>query len=118
MSMTLRTDSHHPSSAFKQLGLLDQFLALWIFLTMEVGITLGNFVPNTGGRGALERKKFVKVSIPVAVGLLVVMYPILCKVRYDTLHWAFRQKALWIQIGFSVVVNRIIAPFLVVCFHL
>lgn len=43
------------------------------------------------------------------------MYPILCKVRYETLHRSFQEKALWIQIGFSIVVNWIIAPLFMVC---
>jgi ACR3 family arsenite efflux pump ArsB len=51
----------------------------------------------------------------VAVGLLVMMYPILCKVRYETLHRSFREKGLWTQVAFSVVVNWIIAPFFMVC---
>ncbi|PLN80831.1 putative arsenite efflux transporter ArsB [Aspergillus taichungensis] len=97
-----------PTSAFKQLGILDQFLALWIFIAMAVGIILGNFVPNTSK--ALDRGKFVGVSIPIAVGLLVMMYPILCKVRYETLHRSFSEKSLWIQVGFSIIVNWIIAP--------
>lgn len=46
------------------------------------------------------------------------MYPILCKVRYETLHRTFRAKALWIQIAFSIVVNWIIAPLFMVCFVL
>ena len=50
-------------SAFKSLGLLDRFLALWIFLAMAIGIILGNFVPNTGP--ALQKGKFVGVSIPI-----------------------------------------------------
>ena len=50
-------------SAFKSLGLLDRFLALWIFLAMVVGIILGNFVPNTGP--ALQKGKFVGVSVPI-----------------------------------------------------
>ncbi|KAL4950721.1 sodium bile acid symporter family-domain-containing protein [Aspergillus filifer] len=97
-----------PVSAFKQLGILDRFLAVWIFLAMAIGIILGNFVPETGE--ALERGKFVGVSVPIAVGLLVMMYPILCKVRYETLHRSFREKALWIQVAFSIVINWIIAP--------
>jgi ACR3 family arsenite transporter len=52
-------------SAFKTLGILDQFLALWIFLAMLIGILLGNFVPNTGP--ALQRGKFVGVSIPIGM---------------------------------------------------
>lgn len=51
------------ASAFKSLGILDQFLALWIFLAMLTGILLGNFVPSTGP--ALQRGKFVGVSIPI-----------------------------------------------------
>jgi ACR3 family arsenite transporter len=52
-----------PVSAFQQLGILDRFLALWIFLAMAVGIILGNFVPNTSK--ALEKGKFVGVSVPI-----------------------------------------------------
>ncbi|KAL2001713.1 hypothetical protein VTN02DRAFT_1353 [Thermoascus thermophilus] len=96
-------------SAFKRLGILDRFLAVWIFLAMAVGIILGNFVPNTGP--ALQKGKFVGVSIPIAIGLLVMMYPILCKVRYETLHKTLNDKRLWVQILFSVVVNWLIAPF-------
>ncbi|GKZ65286.1 hypothetical protein AnigIFM63309_003311 [Aspergillus niger] len=98
-----------PTSAFQQLAILDRFLAVWIFLAMAVGIILGNFVPNTSK--ALERGKFVGVSVPIAIGLLVMMYPILCKVRFETLHRSFREKGLWVQVGFSIVVNWIIAPF-------
>lgn len=97
-------------SAFQSLGVLDKFLALWIFLAMAVGIILGNFVPNTGP--TLQRGTFVGVSVPVAVGLLVMMYPILCKIKYETLHLAFSKRAIWVQIGFSIFVNWIIAPFL------
>ncbi|KIM95587.1 hypothetical protein OIDMADRAFT_133568 [Oidiodendron maius Zn] len=95
-------------SAFKSLGLLDRFLAVWIFLAMAIGIILGNFVPNTGP--ALQKGKFVGVSIPIAVGLLVMMYPILCKVRFETLHHVFRERKVWIQIGFSIIANWIVAP--------
>ncbi|KAH0565426.1 hypothetical protein GP486_001179 [Trichoglossum hirsutum] len=96
------------SSVYKKLAFLDRFLALWILLAMAVGIILGNFVPNTGP--ALQKGKFVGVSIPIAIGLLVMMYPILCKVRYEVLHLVFRTRQLWNQVIFSVVVNWIIAP--------
>lgn len=52
-----------PVSAFQQLGILDRFLAVWIFLAMAIGIILGNFVPNT--KEALEKGKFVGVSVPI-----------------------------------------------------
>lgn len=120
-------------SSFKSLGWLDRFLALWIFLAMAVGIILGNFVPETGP--ALEKGKFVGVSVPIgkgpmlslasqvstlltylctAVGLLVMMYPILCKVRYESLYEIFSQRGIWKQIFFSLFVNWVLAPFLMV----
>ncbi|RFU36146.1 hypothetical protein B7463_g229, partial [Scytalidium lignicola] len=102
--------SHIPkASAFKSLGWLDQFLAVWIVLAMAIGIILGNFVPNTGP--ALQRGEFVGVSVPIAVGLLVMMYPILCKIKYETLHHVFNKRAVWTQIAFSIFVNWIVAPF-------
>ncbi|KAJ5157299.1 Arsenical-resistance protein Acr3 [Penicillium canariense] len=109
-SATAQEGKH--TSTFHQLGILDRFLAIWIFLAMAIGIILGNFVPGT--EEALERGKFVGVSVPIAVGLLVMMYPILCKVRFETLHRTFRQKSLWVQIGFSIIVNWIVAPLFMV----
>ncbi|KAK4243082.1 arsenical-resistance protein [Corynascus novoguineensis] len=96
------------ASAFKSLGWLDRFLALWILLAMVLGVLLGNFVPEVGP--ALQKGKFADVSIPIAVGLLVMMYPILCKVRYEILHRTFSNSGAWKQIGFSVFVNWIMAP--------
>ncbi|KAL2022774.1 hypothetical protein VTK56DRAFT_4590 [Thermocarpiscus australiensis] len=95
-------------SAFRSLGFLDRFLAVWIFLAMLVGILLGNFVGNVGP--ALQKGTFVGVSIPIAIGLLVMMYPILCKVQYEKLHEVFKTREIWIQLGFSIVVNWIVAP--------
>lgn len=56
-------DDHSQFSAFKGLGVLDRFLALWIFLAITVGIILGNFAPRTGE--VLQQGKFVGVSIPI-----------------------------------------------------
>uniref|UniRef100_A0A8H7KES7 Arsenical-resistance protein n=1 Tax=Bionectria ochroleuca TaxID=29856 RepID=A0A8H7KES7_BIOOC len=98
------------SSAFKALGWLDRLLALWIFLAMAIGIILGNFVPNVGS--ALKKGELVGVSVPIAVGLLVMMYPILCKVRYEALPQIFKERDVWVQLLFSVIMNWIVAPFL------
>jgi ACR3 family arsenite transporter len=104
------------------LSFLDRFLVLWILLAMVFGILLGNFHPETAT--ALNRGEFTGVSIPIgkfsgfefsnssAIGLLVMMYPILCKVKYETLHLLLRERKLWIQIGISFVLNWIIAPLL------
>jgi ACR3 family arsenite transporter len=104
------TQEKESSSAFKALGWLDRLLAVWILLAMIIGILLGNFVPSTGA--ALEKGKFVGVSVPIAIGLLVMMYPILCKVRYESLHEIFSQRDVWKQILFSLFINWIVAPFL------
>lgn len=52
-------------SAFKSLGLLDRYLAVWIFLAMVIGILLGNFVPHIGQ--SLQRGRFVDVSVPIGI---------------------------------------------------
>ncbi|GJC99589.1 arsenical-resistance protein [Colletotrichum higginsianum] len=88
------TNNAHISSIFHSLGIIDRFLAVWIFLAMLIGIILGNFVPSAGP--ALQQGKFVGVSIPI--------------VQYEKLYEVFRTREIWIQLGFSVVVNWIIAP--------
>ncbi|KAI5787718.1 arsenical-resistance protein ACR3 [Peziza echinospora] len=101
-----------PTSTFKSLSFLDRFLAIWIFLAMALGIILGYFVPSFAR--ALQRGSFVEVSIPIAVGLLVMMYPILCKVQYETLPQVLKLRSLWIHFAFSILVNWIVAPLLMV----
>jgi ACR3 family arsenite transporter len=60
---SMAKDVEPPSSIFKGLGILDRFLAVWIFLAMAIGIILGNFVPNTAP--ALQKGTFVGVSVPI-----------------------------------------------------
>ena len=125
-----KQDEHQDNtkhSVYKGLGWLDRLLVLWILLAIIIGILLGNFVESVGP--ALQKGKFVNVSVPIgmlpctslifpliiaAIGLLVMMYPILCRVKYETLHHVFRERAIWVQIGFSVVINWLIAPLLMV----
>lgn len=57
------TEEEQDTSVFKSLGILDRFLAVWIFLAMLIGILLGNFVPNAGP--ALQQGKFAGVSVPI-----------------------------------------------------
>jgi arsenite transporter len=107
----------------KGLSFLDRFLALWILLAMALGIILGYFVPST--QNVLNTAKFINVSAPIgmsylrfwliiAVGLIVMMYPILCKVRFEELHRTFSDKNLWVQLLFSFILNWIIAPLIMV----
>ena len=64
-----------------KLSTLDRFLPVWIIAAMVLGLLLGSIVPGLGT--ALEAVKVGEVSLPIAVGLLVMMYPVLAKVRYD-----------------------------------
>ena len=57
---------------------------------------------------------FADVHMCIAVGLLVMMYPILCKVKFETLHRVFQKREIWVQIGFSVILNWIVAPLVMV----
>ena len=69
-------------SAFKHLGLLDRFLAVWIFLAMAIGIILGNFVPSTGP--ALQRGKFVGVAVPVGKGSTICLHCLFLSANTDS----------------------------------
>lgn len=75
---------------------------------------LVSFLDNLLGDG---RNIETDSSSFIAIGLLIMMYPILCKVKYETLHLAFKEKKLWVQIGFSIVMNWIVAPFLMVSWN-
>jgi ACR3 family arsenite transporter len=73
-------------SAFKSLGLLDRFLAVWILLAMAIGIILGSFVPSTGP--ALQKGKFVGVSVPIGKAkLLVFLRDSFTDILLVTSHW-------------------------------
>jgi len=63
------------------MSFLDRWLPVWILVAMAAGLLLGRFVPALGA--ALESVTIGQVSLPIAVGLLVMMYPVLAKVRYD-----------------------------------
>ncbi|KAK9246325.1 sodium bile acid symporter family-domain-containing protein [Lipomyces tetrasporus] len=96
----------------KQLGILDRYLALWIFVSMVVGISTGYYFPDIGSK--LEKGGFAGVSIPIAMGLLIMMYPIMCKVQFESLHRLLVVKSLWVQVAISLLINWIIAPMVMV----
>ena len=89
MSVAQTTSHRSPAAApppseitvIKKLSRLDRFLPLWIALAMAVGLVLGAFIPSLND--GLAKLQIGTVSLPIAIGLLVMMYPVLAKVRYE-----------------------------------
>jgi ACR3 family arsenite transporter len=88
-----------------RLSVVDRFLPVWIIAAMALGLVLGSVTP--GLNTALEAVKIGEVSLPIAFGLLVMMYPVLAKVRYDQAHLVLADRKLLVT---SLVINWVMAP--------
>lgn len=102
--MTAATaDTQTPPAA--KLSALDRFLPVWIGLAMAAGLLLGRLVPDINT--ALSKVAIDGISLPIAAGLLTMMYPVLAKVRYDRLHTVTGDRRLLIS---SLLLNWVLGP--------
>jgi ACR3 family arsenite transporter len=103
--MTATAATENTTAMGRRLSTLDKYLPVWIGAAMLAGIALGQWIPAVGK--ALNAIQIGGISLPIAAGLLIMMYPVLAKVRYDRLDSVTADKRLLVS---SIVLNWLVGP--------